>query len=230
MEIGGGVQIPIVNAGDAVVRQIQFPRHGVDANMVRLEDGAELVVVEVVNRVVFMVVALGAIHGQPHEGLASVFNRVIEPGRTIEFIVTSGQKTGSRDRLQIPRGDFISGQHLSNHLVVAFVFIERSDDPVPPAPKLFLAVAHLITKAVPVRVTPDIHPVPGPSLTVIWTGEQLFHGGFPTSFILQLLLRGRQPDEVKVKAADENRAFGRRLGLQPALGQAGLQQIIDGIA
>ena len=190
MEIGGGVQIPVVNAGDPVLRQIQRPRHGIDSDLIRLKDGPKTIVVEVINRVVFMIMTLGAIHGQTHESLARMFNRIIEPGRAIKFIITSGQKTGGRESLQILRSDFISGQHLTNHLIVAFILIERSNDPVSPAPKLFLAVTHLIAKAVPVRVTPDIHPVPGPALTVKRTGEEFIHDGFPTAVILQLLLRG----------------------------------------
>ena len=58
-----GVGVRIVNADESVFRTVEFSWNAIDTNLVRLENGAHLVILGLGNGVVHVVVTLGATHG-----------------------------------------------------------------------------------------------------------------------------------------------------------------------
>ena len=65
-----GVARLVEDAGNAVLLRVRLAGHGVDADVVRLEEGAEPVVVGLRDRVVLVVVAAGAVQRQAEEPAA----------------------------------------------------------------------------------------------------------------------------------------------------------------
>src|SRR5262245_10530809 len=90
--------------------------------------------------------------------------------------------------------------------------------------------------AIPVAVTPDVHPVSAPAFAVAGTGEQpiddffvpvrgrVLEGG------VQLVARGRQTDQVKVYAAHQDGPGGLRPRRETALLVLDRDEGINGIA
>ena len=126
-----------------------------------------------------MVVTPGAIERDAQKGLACVFDRVVEPRITIEEVPIASQITGGSYRLGVTRRDLIGGQHLHDHAIVGLVIIQGLDDPVSPSPDMRLALADLGAMAIPIAVSPDIHPVTSPAFSVLRTAKELIDHGFP---------------------------------------------------
>ena len=124
VEVGGGTKVAVVYTCYAILRQVRLSRHDVDANLVGLKNGSKPVVVDMADGVVFVIVTLGTVQGQSHEGLARVFNRAVKPGGAIEFEPAPGEKAGGCEYFRIVRRDFIAREHFADHLVVAFVLVE----------------------------------------------------------------------------------------------------------
>ncbi len=220
----------VEHAGQAVFLEIGFAGYGVEADLVRFEDGTEAIVILLGDGIVLVVVALGAVHGETHESLGGVLNGGIQPSGAVEKVVVAGEEARGPEGLRVVWGQFVGGQHFLNHAVEALVGVERLHDPVAPTPNVLLAVAELLAKAVPVGVAPDVHPVPGPPFTVLGIAEKFVHDGLPRSGVLQLFAGGRKADEVEIESPNEYGAFRRGLGLQSECRLILFQQGIDWVA
>src|SRR5207244_2698220 len=99
--------------------------------------------------------------------LGGVLDGAVEPDVAIELEPVADQKAGRSQHLRIGRGNLVAGQHLLDHAIVRLVLVDRFDDPVAPAPDVWLAVADLGAVAGPVAVAPYVHPVPAPALAVV---------------------------------------------------------------
>ena len=184
VEVGGCVEVVIEHAREAVLLEIGFAGHGVEADLMGLEDGPEAVVVLMGDRVVFMIVALGTIKGEADKGLGSVLDGGVQPGSTIEEVVVAGEKAGGPQGVVVVGRQLVGSKHFLNHAVEALAVVEGFDDPVAPMPDVLLAVAQLFVEAVPVAVAPDVHPVPSPAFAILGTGEQFIDDGFPRSAVI----------------------------------------------
>ena len=167
----------VVGAREAVLLQVGRAGHLVDTRVIRLEDGAHRVVVRVRERVVFVVVAFRAVHREAEEGLARVLDHVVHPGRAVEEIVVACEEAGGAEGGGVGGREFVAGELLDHHAVVALVGIERFHDPVAPVPDVLLAVPELRAEAPPVAVTPEVHEVSAPALAVVRAGEQALDDG-----------------------------------------------------
>ena len=145
--------------------------------MQRLEDGAEAVVVGLVDGVVFVIVALHALHREAEEGAAGVLDGFIKPGGAVEEVVAAGEEAGSTQHGAILRRELVGRELLDDHAVIAFVGIEAFDDPVTPVPEMFLRMAELGTEAIPIAVAPDVHEVACPAFAELGGGEQTIYQG-----------------------------------------------------
>src|SRR5207247_3099769 len=109
-------------------------------------------------------------------------------------------------------GELSGRQHFNNHPVIALVGVERAHDPVAPTPDLGGAVPHVghMTAAIPVGITPDVHPVSRPALGILARSEQAIDdllvciGRSVRQKGTQLLACRWQADEVELNTAQEN--------------------------
>ena len=149
--------------------RVRFAFHPVLSDLERLEEGAELEVVPLGNGVVFVIVAMRAVKREAKKRFAGVFHDVAHPLIRVERVPVSGQIAGGHARLVIIGRHFVRGEHFDDHAVIALVCVQRADDPVAPTPNLRRAIPHIghVTTAIPVRVAPDIHPVPPPTLAIL---------------------------------------------------------------
>ena len=101
-----------------------------------------------------------------------MLNGFVEPTGSVEFKVLPGQKPGRPQPVYVVGIEFVSRQHLSQHLIIAFIAIERLDNPVSPMPNVLLRVTNFGPESPPVAVAPYIHPMPSPTFAVLGTIEQ----------------------------------------------------------
>ena len=127
---------------------------------------------------------------------------------TIEEKPVSNQEARRTQAVQVFRIELVSGEHLSNHLIVGKVVVKRFDDPVPPVPNEWVTISMLLAESPPVAVPPDIHPVPPPPLAIPWIVKQLVHelGVSLWCWIRRessnFLWGGRHPEKVQIESAD----------------------------
>ena len=221
----------VEDTGDAVLFEIDLARHGIEAHLVGLEEGAEVVIIDLIDGIVFVVVALRAVQRQPEEGLAGVLDRVVEPRGAVEEVVVSREESGRADRLGVAGCEFVGGEHLGDHAIVGPVLVERLDDPIAPVPEVFLAVAELVAESIPIGVAPHVHPVPRPALAVLGTGEQLLDDRFVRLRVAELLCGRRQTDEIEVETAEEEASLscgsGNDLFLTVFFGEKSVDRMTD---
>ena len=229
VNVRGRVGFVVVNPGQSSLGKIGFTRQRIETHMVRFEDGPEPVIVLVANRVVFVVVTLGTVHRQAKQRFTRMFNRVIQPGRPVEQVVVAGQEAGCRQGLQIARGDLVAGDHFHDHPIVAFILVERIDNPLPPMPNMLLTVAQLGVQSIPVAVSPDVHPVSPPTFPVLRAIDQPVNQRFDRLVRLQLVDRGWQPNQVEVESPDQQASRRSLLQLELirflCLGQKGIDRV-----
>jgi hypothetical protein len=121
-----------------------------------------------------VIVALGAAERDSEKSLRGVLDGVFEPLLAAEHLVIADKESGRAQRRGIFGCQLVTREHLDNHAIVAFVRVQRFDDPIAPTPDVPLTVAHLLAigPAGPIAVAPDIHPMPAPALAVARIGEQ----------------------------------------------------------
>src|SRR5258705_9608175 len=90
-----------------------------------------------------MVVAFGATDGHTEESLRGVLDGVLHPLFAAEQFEVADEKASSAQGIGVLGSEFIGGKHFEHHLIVAFVMVERFDDPIAPAPDVRLAIANL---------------------------------------------------------------------------------------
>jgi len=88
-------------------------------------------------------------------------------------------------------------------------------------PEVFLAVAKLVAETIPVRIAPDIKPVPCPSLPVLWTCQKVIDDNLVRPGIRSLGLGGRQADKIEIQASEKNSPLRFRLRFQRPVHQTG---------
>ena len=230
--VGDAVEHP----WDPVTLEIGLTRQDVEPGVERLEEGPHRVVVFLAERIVFVVVALGAVERQPEESLGNVLDRLVHPRRAVEEKPVAGEEPGGSQFGEIVGGDLVGGEHQPHHLVVAGVGVERFDDPIAPVPDVLLTVAELIPQAPPIGVAPHVHPVAPPALTMAGIGKKPIDEGLvPVGGSVGedrgelLRLRGKA-DKIEMEATDENLARSFRLGSNPRLLPRCLEEGIDRIA
>lgn len=230
--VGGAGEVEVEDAGEAVFFEIGAAGLGIEPDVEGLEDGAEAVVVGVLDGVVFVVVAFDALHGESEQGAGGVLDGFIEPGGAVEEVVAAGEVAGGAEVCAVFRGELVGGELLEDDVVVAFVGVEAFDDPVTPVPEVFLAVAELIAEAVPVAVAPDVHEVACPALSVLGRGEEavgdLFGGcvcGVGEGGGI-----GREAGEIEVEAAEVDGVRGWGLGKEFAGAKVGGVEGVDGFS
>ena len=199
----------IEGAREAINHGVRLAGYFIGADLMRLEDGADLIILLLGDWVRHVVVALRATDGDAKECLRRVFDGVFQPLLAAEQFEVTSEKPGCAQGIGVFRRQLIGGQHLHEHPVVGLVAIEGFHDPIAPAPDVRLAVADLPTvrPAGPVAVAPDIHPMTSPTLTVpriiqqaldhllIGIGRTVGEKG------ALLVRRRRETDQIEVDAA-----------------------------
>ena len=217
-QVGRRIRGGVKDAHEAVPGRVGLPGQLVGAHLVRLEDGPHPVIIGLRNRVQHVVVTLCAPDGDAQERLGGVLECVLHPLLAAEQLVIANEKTRGPQGVRIERRQFIGGQHLENHPVIAFVGIERLDDPIAPAPDVRLAVANLVAvgPAGPVAVTPHIHPVAGPALPVARIVQQPIHdplvGLWGCVDQKRALFLGRWNEPCQIQIHPAQQYFAARLG------------------
>ena len=169
------IQQTIVNSRHPVTLEIDFSRNHVEPHLIRLKKGPDSVIIELRDRIVFVIVTLGAINRQSHQPFAHVFHRFLHPRMAVKQEKVPRQKSGGPQLGHVSRMQLVGRQHQTNHFRIRHVFVQRLHNPVAPVPHVLLAVAQLIAEPPPVTVPPDIHPVASPSLAMPGISQQSIH-------------------------------------------------------
>ena len=211
----------VEHARDPVALEIGLARKDVEPGVERLEEGPHRVIVFLAERIVFVVVALGAVEREPEESLGDVLDRLVHPRGAVEEKPVAGEEPGGPQLGEIVGCDLVGGEHQPHHLVVAGVGVERFHDPVAPVPDVLLTVAELIPQAPPIGVAPHVHPMTPPALAMAGIGEESIDeglvpfGGIVSEDRGELLGLGGEAEEIEIEATDENLAGSFRLGGDP---------------
>ena len=122
-----------------------------------------------------MIMAESAIEPQAKESLPGMLYDVTHPSVVVEREPTADQVASRDDSVIVRRVQFVGGDHLADHLVVSFSLVEGVDDPISPAPNVWVTVSDIShgTTTVPVAVAPDVHPVSSPTLAILGALQEL---------------------------------------------------------
>ena len=170
--IGWGVEVAVESSRDAVLLEIDFAGRLVGADLVRLEERTEAVVVDLRDRVELVIVALGAVHRQTEERLRGVLDGLLKPAIAVEQEILPRQEAGGAETVEVVGIQFVRGEHLAEHLVVALVGVEGLEESSRASARCASGCCALPPESPPVRVAPHIHPVPAPALAVARRGQQ----------------------------------------------------------
>src|SRR3954468_18089161 len=101
-----------------------------------------------------------AFERQSKKRLRGMFDSIEHPDIAVELVPVASEESRRPQDVGVTWRQLVSGQHLSHHLVVARVTVQRFDNPIAPSPDVPLAVPNLIDRPapVPIAVAPDIHP------------------------------------------------------------------------
>ena len=227
----GGRQVPLV-----VARLVA-------ADSVRGDVGEErdqAVVVGLGDRIDLVVVAPGAAHREPQEGLARGADQVVElvvlglqlVGR---FVVPDPQPVvaGGGDRLVGDVLEFVARQLLADEAVVGLVVVQAVDDVVAVLPHVRLGVVTL--ERVRLAVPHDIEPMAGPLLAVVWRIEQLVDEPLVRVWSgvkherFDLIRRRREADQIVEEPSDESALVALRRWREAGSFELAEYEPIDGV-
>ena len=214
-----------------------------DGDSIRLnvpEEGGELVIVLLRNRIEHMVVAAGTAQRQPQKqraGRAHHFVDFVPGGRllVVGLVVENAEavKTGGDDRLVRRIGQFVAGKLFEHEAVVRLVVIEGGNHVIAIAPRFGLFRVALI--AVGLRKSRHVEPMSPPPFAVLLAGKQLVDKPLIRlrrvigCEAVNFLGRRGQSDEIEKHAADERPGIGRRIRRQSLFFEAGEHKSIDRI-
>ena len=145
-----------------------------------MEEGVEPVEILLRQRIVFVIVAARAVHGQPQpdgrgglDAVGAIFGEKFLRNNAA-FLVDHVVAVKSRGDFLVKRGigQEIAGKLFDGELVEREVAVESADDPVAPGPH-FAVPIDLI--AIAVRKARRVEPVLRHPLAVTWRGEQTIH-------------------------------------------------------
>ena len=216
--------------------RVRLTRQAVLAQFQRLEERAKAEILFIRDRIIFVIVAVGAVERQAEERFARVLDGVFHPLVVVEGVPVAHQVAGGHEVRVVLRGDLIGGDHVHHHAVVAFIGVQRFHDPIAPAPDLRRAVPDIRHRppAVPIAVPPHVHPMPRPAFAVVRAGEQVINDPFVsvTGRIIQermqLFAARRQADQVEIDAPQQYFLRGGRTWTQAALVMFGGDEGVDG--
>ncbi len=101
MEVGLQIDVIVEHAWQAVLFKIGHAGNRIQTHLVRLEDGAKAVVVEVRDWIVLVIMALRAVQRQSEKGFPGVFDRIVQPCGTVEEVVVASKISGAGNRFGI---------------------------------------------------------------------------------------------------------------------------------
>ena len=175
--------------------------------------------------VVFVVVALGALHRQAEDGGGDGIDLVhgvvhavfLLDGSALVGVHAVAQETGGGDLVRRGVGDEVAGDLLQHELVVGLVLLESVDHPIAPRPHVAVVVDRV---AVGVGVSRAVEPWQRQALGEMRGLHQAVDEFFPAvgrgvgEVGVDVLRGGRQTGEVEENAADEGGVIGGGSGLQ----------------
>ena len=211
------------------------------------EDGPELVIFLLTDRVELVIVAAGAIHRHAHGGGHHLGGHVVEiepAGGAAQLVAPRldlpdeiprprREESGRDDRLGLIGPEDVAGDLLFQKPVVGFVLVEGIDDIIPITPGRVAALVAF--KAVGVGVMRDVEPVPRKALAEMGRREETVDELFIGRRIrvgdksLDRFGRRRHPVQVKGESPDERTAIRLRRHREPCLGETTLNKDIDGM-
>jgi hypothetical protein len=189
-----------------------------------------------------MVVAAGALEGQPEPGHAERADAV---GDILDPVLFADDAAfGVDDVIAAEAGDAlveggffeqIAGELLGEEAVVGQVVVEGLHHPVAPAPH---GAFRVVVKAVRVGVARDVEPVDGHAFAKAGRGQEAPDGCLIGPFaragngggeVPEFGGGGRQPGEIERDAAEPGLRGGRRVGPPAFGGEALAHEGVDGV-
>ena len=230
--------------GSAAQVGSQFARQrGIDAQVPDIvEERVHRVEVRLRDRIVFVVMALGAFQGQPKpdrtdrvRAVKRLFKSRLLPLRAALAVAQRVAVEAGRDQLVGSRVlHQIGGKLKLGELVEGHVRVQGLDDPVPPAPGV--RASQILFVAIAVGVAGEVQPVARPLLAVMLGSEEPVNQSFVGAGAvvseegLRLPRRWRQARQVQAHATQQGRTAGFG-GRREALGlQLGKHEPVDRIA
>ena len=188
-----------------------------------------------------MIVADGALPGEPHPGVERR-GRAVDGVAEEKLLVdraplarrhVAAREAGSCLLLARGAGEEIAGELENRELIEGEVFVEGLHDPVAVGPHVALVVE---VEAVGVGIARDVEPMAGHLLAMVRARQQPIdelvigiRGGIGDEG-RHLFRSRRQAGEREGDAADERRPVGRGVEGQPLGRHAGLEESIDRVA
>ena len=199
-----------------------------------VEEGSELVILALGERIEFMVVATTAVERQAKPNRAHRLGHIediidaILLGNAAALAVNHviAVEAGSQDLIVRRIRQKITGQLLDGELIERHVVVERTNHPVAPGPHRTLAVTLI---AVGVGVASRLQPVPRHAFAIGRRRQRAGHEPVPRAWLVVLkktlhLSRSRwQAGQVEFQSADQRPAISPRVGLH----KVGLQLAVD---
>ena len=203
-----------------------------------VEEGEDAVILFLLEGIVLVVVALGALDGDAEDTFADGVHAV-EHGLHAELLGVDAALFVDHRIAQEPGGDAlvlggvrqqVAGDLLDDELVVGQVVIEGVDDPVAVEPDDARGVLFV---AVGIGVARGVQPDARPAFAVMGRGEQAVYlllvgvRGLVGEEGIEFLGRGRKAGEVEAQAAQQGGAIGFGRGLQSFAFQPGEYEGVD---
>lgn len=210
--IGGAL---FLGAGELDVAELGGGEDAVEAIVIRLQDGIELVVV-----------AAGAADGEAHEGGGDAVGHLHEIFLAVLFFVdvaaddmagAGAEEAGGDEGVGVLGVEFVAGELFADETVVALVGVEGADQVIAIAPGV--GALGVEFKAIGVGVANYIEPLLRPAFAIALAGHEAVEEAFVGfgAFVFQeggdFVGSGREAGEIKGCAADEGAlGDGLRLG------------------
>ena len=210
-------------------RELHLLRRGVNDRtrlVVVVQEGEELVILVLLERIVFVVVALRALDGEAEhafaEGVHAVEHRLhaelLGVNRALHVHHGIAQVAGGDDLILRGVRQHVAGELFEDELVVGQVLVEGVDHVIAIRPHL---ARHVLLVTITIRIARGVEPVASPTFPVVRRGEQLLDDLFVgvTSLVGEECIDfgdgRRQAGEVEMQAAEQGDAirFGRGLEL-----------------
>ena len=203
----------------------------------RVEEGGERVVLRLGERVVFVVVALGAVEGQAEPDRAHGVDAIpdvvhagllgVAPALAVVHVVA--MEARGEHRVRVVRSEDVARELQLGEAVERHVLAEGAHDPVAPGPVL---TDRVLLEAVGVGVARRVEPPVGEALGVGRGGEHLLDPPLEGGVVpggRDLFGRRGQAAQVEAEAAGERRARGRPRRHDPLGLQHARDERVDGV-
>src|SRR5207249_1311588 len=109
-----GLKIGVIDSSQAINVRIELAGDPIESHIVRLENGANLIIFLLSDRIEHVIVTASAAECYPEKSLGSVFHRFFEPAFPTEQFEIPHQESSGAKGVGVLRAKFIRRQHFQD--------------------------------------------------------------------------------------------------------------------